>query len=273
MGLTWCCRIQMLLVLTFVTSLHWIACVSPVSAQAVMPTCPTGYVLSGAQCIPSAPTPSCPTGYSFSNGTCAPNASASGNSGGSDPDRANSWSIIVSKALGVTSTLDLSGATICFVSGSGGLSVASDYFRRYKIEFMKVGMSSNGEARQAYEAGRCDGYLVESLQAVSTLNILNVPNKHRILPQDITCESCNRTARPIQQVRPSAEPESDGSRGIIKTIQRQLHDARCYTGAIDGDWGSGSEAALKRFVDRACLPSATMRLIEVFHERRIFGSS
>lgn len=49
--------------------------------QAIVPTCPPGYVLSGAQCVPDAPaTPSCPAGYIFSNGQCLATAAAAASS-------------------------------------------------------------------------------------------------------------------------------------------------------------------------------------------------
>jgi hypothetical protein len=141
------------------------------------------------------PAPSCPTGFSFSNGACVPTSSSSSNAVASDPSKASSWSIIAKKELGVASVLELSGATICIVSGSRGESVQADYFRRHKLEFEKVVLTSKGEVQQAYEAGRCDGLLVQSSQAASTQSILNVPGKHQILPQEMTCESCNRAAR------------------------------------------------------------------------------
>lgn len=41
------------------------------AVETVAPTCPSGYVLSGSNCVrDAAPAPSCPDGYSFSNGQC-----------------------------------------------------------------------------------------------------------------------------------------------------------------------------------------------------------
>lgn len=43
-------------------------------------------------------------------------------------------------------------------------------------------------------------------------------------------------------------------RGIVKTIQRQLNDARCNAGPVDGSWGAQSERAMDRWIARAGLP-------------------
>ena len=111
------------------------------------------------------------------------------NSGGSASTKVT-WSIITRNELGVNSALELSGAVICFVSGSPAQQAVSEYFRKNNMVFEKLSSGSSGAASQSYDNGQCDGLFLERSKSQATLNNLKAPGKNRILPEVIKCQSC-----------------------------------------------------------------------------------
>ncbi len=79
----------------------------------------------------------------------------------------NFWdgtSIIVKAASGVTSVKQLGGATICVLPGTTTELDLADWARAENISYTPVLIGSLSEVRQAFLAGRCDGYTTDSSQ-------------------------------------------------------------------------------------------------------------
>jgi hypothetical protein len=54
-----------------------------------------------------------------------------------------------------------------------------------------------------------------------------------------------RLPAPIEATSPP--PRAAASSALIRTIQAELKRTKCYTGALDGNWGSSTKDALTRF--------------------------
>ncbi len=79
----------------------------------------------------------------------------------------NFWdgtSIIVKTASGVNSVKQLGGATICVLPGTTTELDLADWARAEEIVYTPVLIGSLSEIRQAFLAGRCDGYTTDSSQ-------------------------------------------------------------------------------------------------------------
>lgn len=69
----------------------------------------------------------------------------------------------------------------------------------------------------------------------------------------LTYESASTAVTPsVGQGRPATvRPGDEASRGeLVRNLQRELKRVGCYTGDVDGDWGSGSKRAMGAFTDR-----------------------
>ena len=69
---------------------------------------------------------------------------------------------MVKKDLGVSSAKELDGASVCIQTGTTTELNLADYFRSNNMKFTSVVIQTSDEARQAYEAGRCDVYTTDA---------------------------------------------------------------------------------------------------------------
>lgn len=123
--------------------------------------------------------PSCPSGFVFSGGQCVRGSAPV-------PSSTASWSLLIPKALGVKSALEMDGAAICLVPGSQAETAVSGYFQRNNMQFEPVATNSIGEAKTAFQAGRCDAFVVGSGQAHSMLGSLSPAGANMVLPERIS---------------------------------------------------------------------------------------
>ncbi|HET8726540.1 MAG TPA: amino acid ABC transporter substrate-binding protein, partial [Alphaproteobacteria bacterium] len=96
---------------------------------------------------------------------------------------------MVPKALGVTSALELDGATVCVQTGTTTELNLADYFRANGMEFEPVVIEAVDEAHAAFFAGRCDVYTTDgsALASMRTTGAAN-PEDYVILPEVISKE-------------------------------------------------------------------------------------
>jgi len=95
---------------------------------------------------------------------------------------------MVPRALGVESARDLNGASVCIQTGTTSELNLSDYFRVHGIDYEPVPIETNSEARQAYQAGRCDVYTTDASGLAATRATFENPSAHVILPEIISKE-------------------------------------------------------------------------------------
>ena len=95
---------------------------------------------------------------------------------------------MVKKDLGVGSAKDLDGASVCIQTGTTTELNLADFFRSNGMEFTSVVVQTGDEARQAYEAGRCDVYTTDASGLAAQRSTMADPNEHILLPEIISKE-------------------------------------------------------------------------------------
>ncbi|MEM1038616.1 MAG: amino acid ABC transporter substrate-binding protein [Pseudomonadota bacterium] len=95
---------------------------------------------------------------------------------------------MVRKSLGVTSALNLSGATICIQTGTTTELNLADYFRANNMTYEPVPIETNAEAQEKYLANACDVYTTDASGLAATRAAFEAPGDHVILPEIVSKE-------------------------------------------------------------------------------------
>jgi len=95
---------------------------------------------------------------------------------------------MVPKSLGVTSALELSGASVCIQTGTTTELNLADYFRTNNMNYEPVPIETNEEARKGYLSGRCDVYTTDASGLAATRATFDNPADHIVLPEIISKE-------------------------------------------------------------------------------------
>ena len=96
--------------------------------------------------------------------------------------------IMVKKDLGVSSTLELDGATVCIQVGTTTELNLADYFKANNMSYEPVPTTDNAESKQQYLAGACDTYTTDASALHGTRINLENPDDHMVLPEIISKE-------------------------------------------------------------------------------------
>ena len=102
---------------------------------------------------------------------------------------------MVRKSLGVSSLKDLTGATICMLTGATLELNLADYNKRNGIDVHSLLFDKVDEAFQAAETGRCDGYSDDSGSVAAARSTMKNPADWVILPELISKEPLGIHAR------------------------------------------------------------------------------
>ncbi|WP_454814191.1 amino acid ABC transporter substrate-binding protein [Labrys neptuniae] len=95
---------------------------------------------------------------------------------------------MVKKSLGVKSTRELDGATVCVQQGTSHELNLSDYFRSIGKPYQILTLATIGEAQNAYESGRCDTFTTDASGLYGVRLALKNPDEHVVLPEIISKE-------------------------------------------------------------------------------------
>jgi len=95
---------------------------------------------------------------------------------------------MVPKKLGVTSALELDGATVCIQTGTTTELNLADYFRVNNMKYEPVPIETNAEAQQNYLADACDVYTTDASGLAATRATFEKPGDHVLLPEIISKE-------------------------------------------------------------------------------------
>lgn len=95
----------------------------------------------------------------------------------------------------VQSAKELNGATICTNQGSTTELNLTDFFRINKLKNEIVAYSSQEEAAQAYQAGRCDAFSSDRSVLYAFRTKLTEPEKHTILNETLSKEPLGLAVR------------------------------------------------------------------------------
>jgi len=102
---------------------------------------------------------------------------------------------MVRKDLGVKSALELDGASVCIQTGTTTELNLADFFRTHKMKFESVVVDTAPQAREAYEAGRCDVYTTDASGLAAQRSTMADPSAHVILPEIISKEPLGPAVR------------------------------------------------------------------------------
>lgn len=98
--------------------------------------------------------------------------------------------------LGVTSALELDGATVCVQPGTTTELNLADFFRANDMTFEPVVIEGLDQVNDAYFSGRCDVYTTDSSGLASIRNtVAPVPDDHVILPEIVSKEPLGPVVR------------------------------------------------------------------------------
>lgn len=102
---------------------------------------------------------------------------------------------MVRKKLGVSSALELSGASVCTNTGTTTERNVADYFRTNEMPYEIVAFEKADEVAKAYDAGRCDVYTSDASQLAAQRLKLEKADDHMILPEVISKEPLGPVVR------------------------------------------------------------------------------
>jgi general L-amino acid transport system substrate-binding protein len=102
---------------------------------------------------------------------------------------------MVRKSLGVSSALELSGASVCAQTGTTTELNLADYFAVNNMTYSPVLFEKKPEVDAAYDSSRCDAYTTDASGLYSTRLTLANPDDHVILPEIISKEPLGPVVR------------------------------------------------------------------------------
>jgi general L-amino acid transport system substrate-binding protein len=102
---------------------------------------------------------------------------------------------MVRKDLGVSSALELSGASVCTNTGTTTELNVADYFRANNMDYEIVAFEKADEVVGAYDSGRCDVYTTDASGLYAQRLKLTNPDEHMVLPEIISKEPLGPVVR------------------------------------------------------------------------------
>jgi general L-amino acid transport system substrate-binding protein len=102
---------------------------------------------------------------------------------------------MVRRDLGITSALELDGASVCTNQGTTTEVNLADYFRANNMTFEPVVFVKADEVVAAYDSGRCDVYTTDASGLAAQRTKLAEPNAHIVLPEIISKEPLGPAVR------------------------------------------------------------------------------
>lgn len=126
---------------------------------------------------------------------------------------------MIPKDLGVTSAMELDGATVCVQPGTTTELNLADFFRANDMEFEPVVIEQLDEVNAAYFSGRCDVYTTDASGLAATrASVAENPDDHIILPELISKEPLS----------PAVRQGDDQFLDIVKWVVYALIEAEEY---------------------------------------------
>ncbi|HFC04360.1 MAG TPA: amino acid ABC transporter substrate-binding protein, partial [Rhizobiales bacterium] len=102
---------------------------------------------------------------------------------------------MIRKDLGVSSALELNGASVCTNTGTTTELNVADFFRSNKMKYEVIAFEKADEVLKAYEAGRCDVYTTDQSGLYAQRLKLKDKSKHIVLPEIISKEPLGPVVR------------------------------------------------------------------------------
>jgi len=102
---------------------------------------------------------------------------------------------MVPKALGITSALELDGASVCVNTGTTTELNLADYFRANGMSYEPVVFEKADEVIAAYDSGRCDVHTTDKSGLAAQRTKMKDPDAHIVLPETISKEPLGPVVR------------------------------------------------------------------------------
>lgn len=102
---------------------------------------------------------------------------------------------MVPTALGIKSSKELDGATVCIQAGTTTEMNLADYFRANGMKFKAITFDTNDQVDKAFFAGRCDILTTDQSGLYATRTKVEDPSKYTILPEIISKEPLGPVVR------------------------------------------------------------------------------
>lgn len=155
---------------------------------------------------------------------------------------------MVREELGVTSALELSGATVCVQSGTTTELNLADYFSSNNLEYNPVVIEQQADALAAYDSQRCDAFTTDASGLAASRLELGEPDAHIILPEIISKEPLGPSVRQgdfqwfgiakwVHFAMLNAEELGVNQGNLDEMLQSENPDIRRLLG-LDGDFGA-----------------------------------
>ena len=125
---------------------------------------------------------------------------------------------LVSKSLGISSALELGGASVCVTQGTTTELNLADFSSQNNLNINAVTFEDTDAVVAAYESGQCDAFTNDRSQLAALGSGMQDPNAHIILPETISEE-------PLGPVVPHGD---DQWFDIVKTVMGILIYAEAY---------------------------------------------
>jgi len=102
---------------------------------------------------------------------------------------------MVRRMLGLSSALQLAGASVCAEQGTTTELNVADFFRSHGLKYEIVAFKGSQETLDAYASGRCDAYAYDRAGLAIQRMGLAAPLEHVILPETISKEPLGPAVR------------------------------------------------------------------------------
>ena len=102
---------------------------------------------------------------------------------------------MVRKDLGISTAMELDGASVCVNIGTTTELNMADFFRTNGLDYEPVVFEKSDEVVAAYDAGRCDVYTTDRSGLAANRVKLADPDAHMILPETISKEPLGPVVR------------------------------------------------------------------------------
>jgi len=102
---------------------------------------------------------------------------------------------MVRKELGVSSALQLDGASVCVNTGTTTELNLADYFRAHNMHYELVNFEKSDEVVAAYDAGRCDVYTTDKSGLYAQRLKMTNPDDNIVLPETVSQEPLGPVVR------------------------------------------------------------------------------
>ncbi|MEM8740282.1 MAG: molybdopterin cofactor-binding domain-containing protein [Pseudomonadota bacterium] len=151
---------------------------------------------------------------------------------------------MVPRELGVTSALDLDGATVCIQTGTTTELNLADFFRSNNISYEPVPIETNAEAQQQYLAGACDVYTTDASGLAATRAAFENPGDHVVLPEIVSKEPLGPLVRHGDSPRrESIQPTTNRHPGLRAARIGAEAQGRLVGMVFDGVFDTGAYAS------------------------------